>query len=309
MVNNMKRLTGILVGICIISAVFVSYGLTEGLVKFCDDTGINKGIKAKVYTVITRSFEYESLIQEFPFAEGVLTTYEDGFVFESEAGLYVSDALFMIEHNNLDKLRSFDLSFMTLEEACNEIISCFQRISMDVEIEKAYAIDRNEYDRLFEIHKDWILNVGRDKMNWKMDDICYVIYLRQTYGNVPVYPGWFWTENIADNSPGTEIIVFLSSDGIIYTSCGWATSEVDAYANQYFIDYDKAEALLCTVYNDLLTLKPHSITVTSAEQILLTFKNEGQFVLKPFWRFIAVMDDGTYKDYLVDSQNGTVYGI
>ena len=238
-----------------------------------------------------------------------LSIYSDGFVYETELGLAISDSLYMVDHENLDELRSFDLSFMPIEGACEYVISCFSKLGISVAVEAAYAIDASEYERLYNSHKEWITNMGRTKLEWTDDDICYVIYLNQKYEDISVYPGFYWYEELINNYPGTEIVVFLSNDGFEYISCGWTTAMADVSHLNNIMDYETAMDTFANAYNDLLTLTPKRIFVYDMALMYITFDDNGNYVLRPYWVFLANSEDGERRDYVLDAVSGEVFGL
>lgn len=238
-----------------------------------------------------------------------LSVYNDGFVYETELGLAISDALYMIDHENLDELHTFDLSFMPIEDACEYAISCFDKLGISVAVEAAYAIDASEYERLYTSHKEWITNMGRTKLDWSDDDICYVIYLNQIYEGIGVYPGFFWYEELINNYPGTEIVAFLSNDGFEYISCGWTTAMVDISQLNNIIDYETAIDTFAKAYNDLLTMSPKHIFVYDMALMYMTFDDNSNYILRPFWVFYANSEDGERRDYVLDAVSGEVFGL
>lgn len=238
-----------------------------------------------------------------------LSVYNAGFVYETELGLAISDALYMIDHENLDELHTFDLSFMPIEDACEYAISCFGKLGISVAVEAAYAIDASEYERLYTSHKEWITNMGRTKLDWSDDDSCYVIYLNQIYEGISVYPGFFWYEELVNNYPGTEIVAFLSNDGFEYISCDCTTAMVDVSQLNSIMDYETAIDTFAKAYNDLLTLSPKRIFVYDAALMYMTFEDSSNYILRPFWVFYANSEDGERRDYVLDAVSGEVFGL
>ena len=285
---------------------------TDGLVEFSVK---EKGAYCSALDsiqVVPKGFRLEDVMTTFSIlsenAEN-LSVYKDGFAYESTLGLALSDALYMVDHENLDQLNSFDLPFMPIEEACEYVVSCFSTLGISVAIETAYAIDSSEYDRLYNSHIEWIADMGRDKRNWSDEDNSYVIYLNQEYEGIHVYPGFFWYEEIVNNYPGTEIVVFLSERGFEYISCAWSTAMTSYFQLDNVMDFETAENVFTEEYNNLLTLNPKHIIVYEADLVYMTFEDEDSYVLRPYWVFRAKMENGERRDYILNAVDRELFGL
>ena len=305
-------LLSIMITLVFQSAISETERQTFGLVDFyIQECSYNYDTLSNII-VIPDGYQIENVLDAFSMGSDEienLSIYSDGFVYETELGLAISDSLYMVDHENLDELHSFDLSFMPIEGACEYVISCFSKLGIQVAIEAAYTIDASEYERLYNSHKEWITSMGRTKLEWIDDEICYVIYLNQEYEGTSVYPGFFWYEELTNNYPGTEIVVFLSSEGFEYISCGWTTAMVNIAPLNSIIVYETAMDAFAKAYNDLLTLTPKRISVYDMDLMYMTFDDNGNYILRPFWVFSTNTEDGERRDYALDAVNGEVFGL
>ena len=231
-----------------------------------------------------------------------------GFIFETPEGQSVTDAMWMIDHDNADNMRAFDLSFMTLDEACAKVISDFESLGIKVCLEAAYAIDAAEYDRLYAMHSEWIIDQGREHRTWDREEICYVIYLNASYNEIAVYPNLYYSEMIPGNASGTEILALLGPNGYIYLSAMWCTEEVRRDNKEPVLNIEEATQRLTETYNYILSTTKQNILIQQITFKYVSFLENDTLKLRPFWQFDAEFTDGTSVDYLVDARNGEVYG-
>lgn len=297
---------------CCSTALAEACQAEDGRVKYDAAVDFPQGGEVPLLNAVSLSLQREALISAFRLTEtdaAGLECYDGGFALYSSQGQAVTDALYMIDHENLDGLTAFDLSFQPMEEACADAIDAFRQLGIDVCLEAAYAIDTREYDRLYQNHQEWIENQGRGKAEWPENDICYVIYLNQCHEGICFYPAYYPYDAMDHLCFGPEIMLLVFKDGVKFIACNGLVQTSLTGDDSCLPTAEQAINRFSEEYNYILSLEKKSVEIVRVSPVYLPFQGDSGLIFRPYWIFSGRMEDGAFWEYLYDPVSGEVFGL
>ena len=232
-----------------------------------------------------------------------------------------------------DTLPSYDLNFMSRNEAAKKCLEIFNALNLDCQIEAVYAIDKTTYDNAyaeFKAYEDSLSSENNfssdDEINhgtqlptitdWPYDDIGYVVFLRQQYDGIPFYNGSYNLATSRQCATGPDINATYGQDGLLRLEVDVPFQITGMQQPSKIITWQEAVQCYSDSQNMILAegLDESLITRITLEYIPASSPSDDgvpvdePFTLRPAWIFEwrAPDDEEMVSHYVVDALNGDV---